>query len=234
MCNAVRENPERAQFVGYNPQRVRWVAFSVAALFAGLAGGLHAINYEIVSSEALGPLRSGDALLMSYIGGAGHFFGPILGAAVITWLQVSLSDYTQAWQLYFGLLFIGMVLFAPGGLAGLIQMHVPLVRRRTLHTVLAAYVAALPGALLLGIGSTLLLEMAYRTATRPELGGKFTVLGIELDARTVTPWLAGAAIVVVGFFAFRAMWPRIRRAWERATAPVATESAPAAPIRKGA
>jgi len=144
MCNAVRDNPERAEFIGYNAQRVRWIAFSASALLAGIAGGLHAVNYEIVASEALGALRSGNVLLMTYIGGAGHFFGPVLGAIVITWLQVSLSDYTAAWQLYFGVLFILLVLFAPGGLAGLVEVHLPLVRARTLGKVLLAY-AVPPG-----------------------------------------------------------------------------------------
>ena len=54
LCNAVRDNPERAEFIGYNPQRVRFIACSVAAMFAGLAGGLHAINYEIVTSDEIG------------------------------------------------------------------------------------------------------------------------------------------------------------------------------------
>ena len=116
MCNAVRDNPERAEFVGYDPQRVRFIVFSVAAMFAGLAGGLHAINYEIVAAEAVGAARSGTVLLMAYIGGVAHFFGAVLGAITITWLQVSLSDYTTAWQLYLGLFFMAIVLFAPGGL----------------------------------------------------------------------------------------------------------------------
>ena len=118
MCNAVRDNPERAQFVGYNPQRVRFIAFAVAGLFAGLAGGLHAINYEIVAADAVGAQRSGTVLLMAYLGGMGYFVGPVLGAVVITWLQVSLSAYTSAWLLYVGLVFMAVIMFAPAGCAG--------------------------------------------------------------------------------------------------------------------
>jgi branched-chain amino acid transport system permease protein len=124
MCNAVRDNPERAEFVGYNPQRVRFIACSVAAMLAGLAGGLHAINYEIVTSEAVGATRSGEVLLMVYIGGVHHFAGAILGAVAITWLQVSLSSYTSAWLLYLGLLFMAMILYAPGGLAAIAAKQV--------------------------------------------------------------------------------------------------------------
>ena len=119
MCNAVRDNPERAEFVGYNTHGVRFFAFAVAALFAGLAGGLHAINYEIVAADAVSAQRSGTVLLMAYIGGAGHFAGPILGAVTLTWLQTSLSGYTSAWLLYLGLFFMVIILFAPSGLVGL-------------------------------------------------------------------------------------------------------------------
>src|SRR5207253_8452345 len=105
VCNAVRDNPERAEFTGYNPQRVRFIAFAVAGLFAGLAGGLHAINYEIVAADAVGAQRSGTVLIMAYLGGTGHFAGPVFGAVVLTWLQTSLSAYTSAWLLYIGILF---------------------------------------------------------------------------------------------------------------------------------
>src|SRR4029434_1092641 len=71
MCNAVRDNPERAEFVGYSTQRVRFIAFAAAGLFAGLAGGLHAINYEIVAADAVSAQRSGTVLIMAYIGGGG-------------------------------------------------------------------------------------------------------------------------------------------------------------------
>ena len=66
---------------------------------------------------------------MAYVGGTGHFFGPILGAVLVTYLQLRLSDLTDIWQLYFGVLFIGVVLLAPGGIAGWIAMHVEAWRR---------------------------------------------------------------------------------------------------------
>src|SRR5258708_32806293 len=126
MCNAVRDNPERAEFIGYDPQGVRFIVFAVSAMFAGLAGGLHAINYEIVAAEAVGATRSGVVLLMVYIGGAQHFIGAILGAIAITWLQVSLSDYTSAWLLYLGLFFMAGGVYPPGGAARVAVMSRPL------------------------------------------------------------------------------------------------------------
>jgi len=71
-------------------------------------------------------------LLAAYIGGIGFFRGPIIGAILVTWLQVMLSDITEVWQLYFGLLFVGMVIFAPFGISGLLMMHAPLWRARVL------------------------------------------------------------------------------------------------------
>src|SRR5947208_16557948 len=95
-CNAVADKPERAAFVGYNTARVRFVAFATAGMFAGLAGGLHAINYEIVAADSVGALRSGTVLLMTYVGGVGRFIGPVIGAAVLTWLHASFSGHSSA------------------------------------------------------------------------------------------------------------------------------------------
>ena len=119
MCNAVRDNPERVEFIGYSPRMLRLIAFCFSAFFAGVAGGLAAIDFEIMNAQQLGAQQSSLVLLMAYIGGIGAFAGPIIGAIVITFLQISLSDVTSAWQLYFGLLFIGVVTWAPGGDRGL-------------------------------------------------------------------------------------------------------------------
>jgi branched-chain amino acid transport system permease protein len=221
MCNAVRDNPERAEFVGYSTQHVRFIAFAAAGLFAGLAGGLHAINYEIVAADAVSAQRSGTVLIMAYIGGTAHFVGPVLGAIVITWLQSSLSGYTSAWQLYLGLFFIGMILYAPRGLSGLLVRHAPIVRTRAFGGVLGAYaIAALPLAMA-AAGIVLLVEMSYRLATQPELGTRMRVLWASLDAATPWPWIIAVAALVVGAVLFRRTWRVVAAAWSRATAEVA-------------
>ena len=216
MCNAVRDNPERAEFVGYNPQRVRFITFAVSAMFAGIAGGLHAVNYEIVAAEALGAARSGAVLLMAFIGGIGTFAGPIVGAVVITWLQVSLSDYSTAWQLYLGLFFVIMVLFAPGGLTGLVLMHLPLARARLLHKVLPAYLVAVVPAFVMALGAVFLLEINYRLATSPELGRKTKFFSIPVDMSTPWPWLAGVAVLAIGYVGFRRSMRLVAGAWSAA------------------
>src|SRR3954454_18850353 len=152
MCNAVRENPERVEFVGYSPQTVRFIAFSLAGFFAGIAGALAAINFEIVNSAYVGVGQSGIVLLAAYIGGVGHFVGPVLGAILVTYLQIMLSDVTEIWQLYFGLMFVAVVMFAPGGLAGLLMMHAPLLLARTLHRLAGPYVLLSGAAAIVAIG----------------------------------------------------------------------------------
>jgi branched-chain amino acid transport system permease protein len=217
MCNAVRDNPERAAFVGYDPVRVRFVAFSVAAMFAGLAGGLHAINYEIVAAEAVGAGRSGTVLLMAYIGGVHHFFGAVLGAITLTWLQVSLSDYTTAWQLYLGLFFIAAVLFAPGGIWGLLSMHRPILRTRAFGSVLRAYVITAVPTLITAVGAIVLLEINYRRATQPEAGTHMRLFGIDLDTSTPWPWIAAVALTAIGAWLLHRAAARVRSAWQEAS-----------------
>jgi len=214
MCNAVRDNPERAEFIGYNPQRVRFVVFSVSAMFAGLAGGLHAINYEIVAAEAVSAERSGVVLLMAYIGGVHHFIGAILGAIAITWLQVSLSDYTTAWLLYLGLFFMAIVLYVQGGLAGIVTLHAPFVRARSAGRLLRAYALAFVPVAAEVFGAIALIEMAYRRSTAPESGTHMRLFWIAMDTSTPWPWLIAAATWAAGYVAWRRVRPRIAAEWE--------------------
>ncbi len=217
MCNAVRDNPERAEFIGYDPQGVRFIVFAVSAMFAGLAGGLHAINYEIVAAEAVGATRSGVVLLMVYIGGAQHFIGAILGAIAITWLQVSLSDYTSAWLLYLGLFFMAVVLYLPGGLAGIVMMHVPFLRARTMGRVLRAYALGFAPVLAMLLGTVTLIEMAYRRSTQAEAGARMKLFWVSMDTATPWPWLGAALLVAAGYAAWRWISPRVTAAWNVAS-----------------
>jgi branched-chain amino acid transport system permease protein len=128
MANATRDNFERAQFVGYDPRMVRLYQFALAGFFAGIGGGLYVLIYEIVTFDTVSAAKSANALLAVYIGGAGGFFGPILGTIVVVLLQSGVSLLSNAWLLYVGVLFIVMVMYAPGGLIGLIFMHAPIWR----------------------------------------------------------------------------------------------------------
>lgn len=223
MCNAVRDNAERAQFVGYNPQVVRFLAFCASGFFAGIAGGLAAVNFEIANSAYFSATQSGTVLLATFIGGAGYFIGPVIGAVLVSYLQVMLSDVTEVWQLYFGLLFIAVVMLAPQGLAGLLTMHAKPWRQGTLPKILAAYALALPPALVMLAGVALMIEMTYRLSVKAAEGPAMTFLMVRISANHPLVWLGAAALVVGGFALFRLTWPVVAAAWSHVAAPSGEE-----------
>ena len=126
---------------------VRLYQFALSGFFAGIAGGLYVLIYEIVTFDTVSAAKSANALLAVYIGGAGGFFGPILGTIVVVLLQSGVSLLSNAWLLYVGVLFIVMVMYAPGGLIGLIFMHVPIWRAGRLRELALPYARAFPAAL---------------------------------------------------------------------------------------
>ncbi|MBX9630045.1 MAG: branched-chain amino acid ABC transporter permease [Burkholderiales bacterium] len=221
MANAVRDNPERARFVGYNPTRVRFLMLSLAGFFAGVAGALEVINFELITAERLGTVASGNVLLMAFIGGIGHFYGPIIGAVLVTFLQSALSNYTQAWLLYFGLFFLVMILFAPGGIASLLTLHKPAVQTRTLGRLLLPYAGAAAAAAVLMLGLVALVEMLYHLETKAEqVGTVMSLFGRQMDTATAQPWIVAAGILVVGgvLLAFVARF--VRSGWAHVTVAV--------------
>ncbi|WP_244807457.1 branched-chain amino acid ABC transporter permease [Caballeronia zhejiangensis] len=121
LANAVRDNPARAAAIGFAPARVRLHVLIVSAFFAGIAGVLALINVELVSSESVGLARSTSALVATVIGGAGTFAGPVVGAVLLTFFSVGLASVSTAWPMYLGLLFMGVVVAAPEGVAGLVR-----------------------------------------------------------------------------------------------------------------
>jgi branched-chain amino acid transport system permease protein len=167
IANAVRENPERAAFIGHDPRQVRYLMFMLSAFFAGVGGALTAINFEIVSAENLSLLRSAQILLFTFIGGVGYFFGPMIGALVGVLFSALLSTYTRGWQLYLGLLFVIVVLFAPGGIAGVLARAVTTWRGLSaaqLRQLAPPFLLRLAGLLLLAGGAVFLIETLYRQA----------------------------------------------------------------------
>jgi branched-chain amino acid transport system permease protein len=213
MANAVRDNPERAEFVGYSQHRVRFVSFCAAGFFAGIAGGLFAINYEILTAENMGLNASGVVLLMAYIGGIGYFVGPIIGAVIFTFLQSMLSDYTGMWLLYLGILFLITVLFVPMGLAGILMLHAPAWRSRRVGRLIVPYL--MTGALgLLGVvGAIGLLELLHFVAVSEAAGATKRLFWVAVAPRTLTPWLGFAALAVAGALGVRWTAPRAAAAF---------------------
>ena len=200
MANAVRDNPERAEFVGYDTQKVRFLQLVLSAFFAGVAGGLSCINFEIVSSENVSAIRSGGVLLAAFIGGIPFFFGPILGAIVFIFFVAALSGFTQAWLLYLGLFFLAMVLYAPGGLASLIMMQLSVIRAKRWRELVLPYAAAALAALVALAGLIGAVEMVYRLSDTT-LPTAMKLAGIAFDARSGTAWAVAVALLVAGIAA---------------------------------
>jgi branched-chain amino acid transport system permease protein len=210
MANAVRDNPERAEFIGYSARRVRFISFCAAGLFAGIAGGLFALNYEFITEENLNAATSGRVLLMAYIGGLGYFIGPIVGAVVLTLMNSLLSNYSDLWMLYLGIMFLLTVMFLPRGFAGFIMMHqVPWLRGTLSKLALPYLITGLP-ALLFMFSCIALVEMSHLEAEVLYFGG------IPLRADSLLHWLAIGTVAAASLFAVRKSLPQLRAAWDAA------------------
>jgi branched-chain amino acid transport system permease protein len=224
MANAVRDNPERAEFIGYSARHVRFTSFVASAFFAGLAGGMFAVQFEIVTDAAVNTVASGQVLLQAYIGGIGFFVGPIIGAIVLTLLSTIVSGATDLWLLYAGLIFLATVLFVPQGLTGLILMHAPAYKTGRLGRLAGPYLlAAIPLASVL-IGVIGLLEM-INFVDRAGVGDtEMRLFYSTVDTQSWLPWLEFAALVIIGAWAFQVSRPAVRSAWESANAPLAADA----------
>jgi branched-chain amino acid transport system permease protein len=217
VANAVRDNPERAAFIGYNVRWVRTLQFTMAAFFAGIAGGLFAINYEIITAETIGAIPSGNVLMMTYIGGIGHFFGPILGAILVTLMQLSLAGITHAWLLYFGLLFVGMIIWAPTGLAGIIMLHQPVWKAGLMKRLLPAYALIGLASLVLFLGAMTLIEINYHLSLSINPDEPMSLFGISFRAQSPAAWIVALGLIVAGFYFFRKTQHLARRSWNEVT-----------------
>jgi branched-chain amino acid transport system permease protein len=213
VLNAVRDNPERVEFIGYSTQRVRYLSFIIAGFFAGIAGGMYAVHFEIATPDVVGAGRSGAYLLFTFLGGATFFFGPIIGAVLMVVGFALFSEVTKAWQLYLGLIFMFMVMYAPGGIASLLMMNLRVAAYRKLHRLWGSYALLAATGLVMLTGFSALIEMIYarQYGSVGETQARF--LGMTLETANVAPWLAALAVAAVGFFLFEAARRRFAGVW---------------------
>ena len=224
MLNAVRDNPERVEFVGYDTQKVRYFAFIIAAFFAGISGGLAALNFEIVTSEVVSGYRSGAYLLFTFLGGATFFFGPIIGAVLMVLAFVLLSEFTKAWLLYLGLIFLFMVMFAPGGVASLIMMNLRVASFGHLKKLIGSYVALFVTALIVLLGAAAMIEMVYHVQLNAALGPELEFLGARLDSKGFGSWLGALLVMAVGLGLFELCRRRFALQWSDIQQSIETET----------
>ena len=215
MSNAVRDNPERAQFIGYNTQRVRWLAFSLSSFFAGLAGALYALHFEHIGYQASGLELSGEILLATYMGGIGHFLGPIVGAVLFTFLKGTLSDLSSIWYFYLGAVFLLAVLYAPTGIAGLILRHEPVLKTdfRLLGKMALPYLGALIALVIAAAGVIALIEMINFATDDYSSGAIIRIYGIGVETGSFFPWLAFSIVALIGTGLCKITFPIVTRNW---------------------
>lgn len=216
ILNAVRDNPERVEFIGYNTQRVRYFAFIIAGFFAGVGGGLAAINFEIITAmDSVSVMRSGSYLLFTFLGGATFFFGPIIGAVLLVLASVLLSELTKAWLLYLGLVFLLMVMYAPGGVASLIMMNLRVARFGKWRRLAQPYLAIAASALVMIVGGAAIVEMIYHLQLNAALGPQVSFMGVQLDTSSASTWTLAVAVFVVGLGLLEVARRWCLRRWER-------------------
>jgi branched-chain amino acid transport system permease protein len=213
MLNAVRDNPERVEFVGYDTQMVRYISFVIAGFFAGIAGGLAALNFEIVTSEVVGSYRSGAYLLFTFLGGVTVFYGPIIGAVLMVLASVVLSEITRAWLLYLGLVFLFMVMYAPGGVASLIMVNLRVASFGKLRPLLPHYLLMAVAAVPILAGAAALIEMVYHIQLNMAQGPTTGFLGMQLDVTAAHNWVAAVLVMLGGLLLFEVCRRRFARSW---------------------
>jgi branched-chain amino acid transport system permease protein len=213
MLNAVRDNAERVEFIGYSTQRVRYLAFIASGFFAGIAGGMYVLNFEIATAEVVGALRSGAYLLFTFLGGAVFFFGPIIGAVLMVLASVLLSEFTKAWLLYLGLVFLFMVMYAPGGIASLIMMNLRVAAFGKLKKLWTSYLALAATALTVLVGAAAMIEMIYHLQLNEALGPTLKFMGATINAQGVDSWFGAVFVLLTGLGLFEVARRRFAHEW---------------------
>ena len=214
IANAVRDNAERAEFVGYDTRWVRYLVVMASSFFAGIAGGLTAINVEVATADLLYSVRSGQYLLFTFLGGVGFFFGPLIGSVLLVFALVVLSELTKAWQLYVGIVFLIMVVYAPGGFAALLMLNLRRIKYGEWRKMRWPYAGmAFFGAIALW-GFAAIVEMLYQAQDAAVTGSALSVAGIKLGSATVSSWVLAMAVLMVGAFGFEVWRRRFKRVWD--------------------
>lgn len=158
----LRENGHRLAFLGYDVHRLSVLVFAISAMFSGIAGGLQVVNNEAANYVVLDAHLSAAVVLNTYIGGVKVFLGPALGAALMTFFGYAVSDLTQSWLLYQGILFVLVMMFMPEGLAGLFGAAARLRRRIGTARFLPVLAACLAAAAMLSAGTAFAVELLQR------------------------------------------------------------------------
>ncbi|KOR23080.1 branched-chain amino acid ABC transporter permease [Burkholderia cenocepacia] len=198
LANAVRDNPARVAALGTDPRRVRLAMVTCASFFAGVAGTLTLIDVELATPDSVSMARSATVLIAAVIGGTGAFFGPAAGAAVLTALSIGVAGVSRAWALYLGVLFVAVVVAAPGGIAGIAQALAHALRRDVPATERWRVLCAIGACVFWGVAIVCAAELGYawRFAQDDGTGLAFGAWGIDAD--TPVGWAVAASAAGIG------------------------------------
>jgi branched-chain amino acid transport system permease protein len=226
LAYGLRENSHRLRFLGYNVHGLGMLVFAISAMFSGIAGGLQVVSNESANYVVFDPALSAAVVLNTYIGGVKVFLGPAFGAALMTFFGYAVSDLTQSWLLYQGILFVLVMMFMPSGFAGLIGTTGRLRQRIGVAQLLPLVLLSIAAALLLSMGGAFAVEMLqrvfsqdYRAMAKLAAGGAWppvTLLARAWSPTAVMTW--AVPVVLIGAGALLAWFGqrKLKHATERA------------------
>jgi branched-chain amino acid transport system permease protein len=241
---ALRENEQRVRFLGYDTHTTKVIVFTISAALTGVAGGLLAVANETANYALFSAQVSSQVVLHTFVGGAGFFFGPLIGASILTLFSVFVSEVTRAWLLYQGILFVLVMLFAPRGIAGVVDIHLKHWNRIDWKAVIPGYALSLASACLLTVGMVFTIELvgvllSDRYAAASRSAGSMppvTLFWQNWDPLSPITWAFPALFALIGVALLPLARRRVRAAWgsiqEQAAAEV--EASPSAISVQGA
>jgi len=204
----LRENSHRLGFLGYDVHKLSVLVFSISTMFAGLAGGLQVISNEAANYVLFDASLSAAVVLNTYIGGVKVLLGPAFGAALMTFFGYAVSDLTQSWLLYQGVLFVLVMLFMPEGLAGLFGKLGAMGRRYGIAAMLPVLLLGAAAVVLLSGAGAFLVEMLQRLFTQDYRSiaaanpaapwPPIELFGIRWAPGSVLTWAMPLALLAVG------------------------------------
>lgn len=203
---ALRDNEQRVRFMGYNAHGTKIVVFAISTMFTGVAGGLLAMSAETANYNIFTTHVSAQVVLHTFVGGSGVFFGPVLGASMLTLFGFLASELTRSWLLYQGVIFVLVMLFLPRGLGGGALDLWKMRHRIAWSRIGAPLSVSILGGLITAGGSVFLIQtlehifaQAYQAAVeRTGDWAEVHVLGGVWDPLSVVTWIIPAVLVAGG------------------------------------
>lgn len=221
---ALRDNEQRVRFMGYDTHKAKLLVFVVSATFSGVAGGLLAFSNEVANYTIFGLPVSAQVVLHTFIGGSTVFLGPVLGAALLTLFSFFVSDLTHSWLLYQGVLFVLVMLFAPLGIGGIVDLHLRHAGELRWRALLAPYLEAAIAGLLIAAGVVFVVESVGvlfsgdYAVLRRDAGGlpPFPLFGADWAPLSPLTWLVPVALLAAGGWIAARARGRIAPVWDAA------------------